>query len=86
MEVSLRVGCLPYAVGKQPSIPLINLGRNGLMMMMIFLLFCNVPSRIVGIRKVTLLIIFRMNISSLPFPLSSNELYLIFVSTLWDKP
>ena len=28
MEVSLKVGCLPYAVGKQPSIPLINLGRK----------------------------------------------------------
>ena len=28
MEVSLQVGCLPYAVGKQPSIPLINLGRK----------------------------------------------------------
>ena len=26
---SLKVGRLPYAVGKQPSIPLINLGRNG---------------------------------------------------------
>ena len=25
----LKAGCLPYAVGKQPSIPLINLGRNG---------------------------------------------------------
>ena len=24
----LKVGCLPYAVGKQPSIPLINLGRT----------------------------------------------------------
>ena len=25
---TLTVGCLPYAVGKQPSIPLINLGRT----------------------------------------------------------
>ena len=25
-RVSLKVGCLPYAVGKQPSIPLINPG------------------------------------------------------------
>ena len=24
-----EVGFLPYAVGKQPSIPLINLGKNG---------------------------------------------------------
>ena len=33
----LKVDCLPDAVGKQPSIPLINLGRNmdvKLMMMM----------------------------------------------------
>ena len=28
MKVSLKVGCLPYAVGKQPSIPSINLGRK----------------------------------------------------------
>ena len=28
MEVSLKVICLPYAVGKQSSIPLINLGRK----------------------------------------------------------
>ena len=28
MEVSLKVGCLPYAVGKQPSIPMINRGRK----------------------------------------------------------
>ena len=28
MEVSLEVGCLPYAVGKQPSTPLINCGRK----------------------------------------------------------
>ena len=27
--MSLKVGCLLYAVGKQPSIPLINLGKNG---------------------------------------------------------
>ena len=27
--MSLKVGCLPYAVVKQPSIPLINLGKNG---------------------------------------------------------
>ena len=27
--VLLKVGCLPYAVEKQPSIPLIILGRNG---------------------------------------------------------
>ena len=26
--MSLKVGCLPYAVGKQPSKPLINLGRK----------------------------------------------------------
>ena len=25
----LKIGCLPYAVGKQPSIPSINLGKNG---------------------------------------------------------
>ena len=24
----LKAGCLPYAVGKQPSIPLINLGKK----------------------------------------------------------
>ena len=38
MEVSLKTGCLPYADGKQQSIPLINLGRKKmdvkLMMMM----------------------------------------------------
>ena len=28
-RVLLKVGCLPYAVGKQPSIPLIILGKNG---------------------------------------------------------
>ena len=28
MEVSVKVGCLPYAVGKQPSIPWINLERK----------------------------------------------------------
>ena len=28
MEVLLKAGSLPYAVGKQPSIPLINLGRK----------------------------------------------------------
>ena len=28
MEVSLKVGCLPYAVGKQPSIALNNLGSK----------------------------------------------------------
>ena len=27
--MSLKAGCLPYDVGKQPSIPLINLGKNG---------------------------------------------------------
>ena len=27
-QVLLKVGCLPYAVGKQPSIPLINLGKK----------------------------------------------------------
>ena len=27
--MSLKVGCLPYAVGKQLYIPLINLGNNG---------------------------------------------------------
>ena len=27
-QVSLKVGCLPYAVGKQRSIPLINFGRK----------------------------------------------------------
>ena len=32
----LKVDCLPNAVGKQPSIPLIDLGRK-LMMMMILL-------------------------------------------------
>ena len=26
--VSIKAGCLPYAFGKQPSIPLINLGRK----------------------------------------------------------
>ena len=26
--MSLKAGCLPYAVGKQPPIPLINLGRK----------------------------------------------------------
>ena len=28
---TLKVGCLPHAVGKQPSIPLINLGRKWLL-------------------------------------------------------
>ena len=28
MEVSLEVGCLPYAAGKQPAIPTINRGRK----------------------------------------------------------
>ena len=28
MEVSRKDDCLPYAVGKQPSIPSINLGRK----------------------------------------------------------
>ena len=28
IEVSLKVACLPYAVGKQPSIPMINQGGN----------------------------------------------------------
>ena len=28
-RVSLMVGCLIYAVGKQPSIPLNNFGENG---------------------------------------------------------
>ena len=28
MEVSLEVGCLPYAVGKHPSIPVIICGRK----------------------------------------------------------
>ena len=32
----LKVDCLPNAVGKQPSIPLINLGRKWMMMMMIY--------------------------------------------------
>ena len=32
MEVFLKIGCLPYAVGKQLSIPLINLGKNGVLM------------------------------------------------------
>ena len=27
-RVSIKVGCLPYAVGKQPSIPLINLWKK----------------------------------------------------------
>ena len=27
-DLALKAGCLPYAVGKQPSIPLINLGRK----------------------------------------------------------
>ena len=27
-QVLLKIGFLPYAVGKQPSIPLINLGKN----------------------------------------------------------
>ena len=30
MEVSLKVGCLLYAVGKQLSIPMIDLEENGL--------------------------------------------------------
>ena len=30
MEVSLKVGRLPYAVGKQPSIPLINDDDDGI--------------------------------------------------------
>ena len=29
MEMSLKFGCLPYTVGKQPSIPMINLEVNG---------------------------------------------------------
>ena len=29
-RVSLKVGCLPNAVGKQPSIPSFNLGKNEL--------------------------------------------------------
>ena len=34
MEVFLKIGCLSYAVGKQLSIPLINLGKieNGVLM------------------------------------------------------
>ena len=28
MEASLKVACLPYAVGKQPFIPMINRGRK----------------------------------------------------------
>ena len=28
-RVSLKVGCLPYAVGKQPSIPCLILEKNG---------------------------------------------------------
>ena len=32
--MSLKVGCLPYAVDKQPSIPLINLGEKVKLMMM----------------------------------------------------
>ena len=38
MEVSLKVGCLTYAFRKQPSIPLINLGRKwdvNMMMMLV---------------------------------------------------
>ena len=31
MEMSLKVGCLPYDVGKQPSISLINLGSKCLL-------------------------------------------------------
>ena len=27
--MSLKAGCLPYADGKQPSMPSINLGKNG---------------------------------------------------------
>ena len=38
----LKVDCLPNAVGKQPSIPLINLGRkwtlNMMMMMMMMMM------------------------------------------------
>ena len=36
-RVSLKVGCLPYAVGKQPLLPMINLEKMNvkLMMMMI---------------------------------------------------
>ena len=28
LEMPLKIGCLPYAGEKQPSIPLINLGRK----------------------------------------------------------
>ena len=31
MEVFLKIGCLSHAVGKQPSIPLINLGKIGVL-------------------------------------------------------
>ena len=34
MEVSLKVGCLLYAVGNQPSISLIDLGRKWMLKMM----------------------------------------------------
>ena len=37
MEVSLKVTCLPYAVGKQLSIPLINIGKKLDVKMMIFI-------------------------------------------------
>ena len=43
--MSLKVGCLPYAVGKQPSIALINLGKVDikLMMMMMMMNLNTVP-------------------------------------------
>ena len=44
----LKVDCLPNAVGKQPSIPLINLGRNKdvkLMMMMMMMSTLKVSAR-----------------------------------------
>ena len=37
IEVSLRVGCLLYAVGKQPSMTLINLGRKREVKMMMMM-------------------------------------------------
>ena len=37
MEVLLKVGCLPYAAGKQPSIHMINHGRKWTLSMTIFI-------------------------------------------------
>ena len=43
IKLSLNVGCLNYAVGKQPSIPMINCGRKRTLIIIIITCYLSTP-------------------------------------------